>query len=110
AGEAGNNTNALAFVALRTQPLASLGDQTINGYAAGVIAGVGTDVKSVSAGLEASQTIVDSLDQQRAAISGVSLDEEAADLVRWQQAFQASARFLQMSNQMIDEVLNDLAR
>lgn len=110
AGEAGNNSNALAFVALRTRTLASLGDQTISGYAAGVIAGVGTDVKSVSAGLEASQTIVDSLDQQRSAISGVSLDEEAADLVRWQQAFQASARFLQMSNQMIDEVLNDLAR
>jgi polysaccharide pyruvyl transferase WcaK-like protein len=51
------------------------------------------------------KTIVDSLDSQRQQVSGVSLDEEAANLVRWQQAFQASARFLQTVNAVIESTL-----
>ena len=43
--------------------------------------------------------------EKRDQVSGVSLDEEAADLVRFQQAYQASARVMQVSNQLFDSIL-----
>jgi flagellar hook-associated protein FlgK len=39
-------------------------------------------------------------------ISGVSLDKEAADLIRYQQAYQASAKVMQMASQLFDTVLH----
>jgi flagellar hook-associated protein 1 FlgK len=38
-------------------------------------------------------------------VSGVNLDEEAADLIRFQQAYQAAAKILQVSSQLFDSVL-----
>lgn len=109
-GEVGNNANALALVALRETDLAALGGRSLIGYTADLLAEVGRDVKTSSAAMEAGETVVNALQERRAQISGVSLDEEAADLVRWQQAFQAAARFLQMANEMVDETLDRLAR
>ena len=43
--------------------------------------------------------------EQRDKISGVSLDQEAADLVRFQQAYQASARIMSTANQLFDAIL-----
>ena len=43
--------------------------------------------------------------EARDKVSGVSLDEEAADLVRFQQAYQASARVIQTANQLFDAIL-----
>jgi flagellar hook-associated protein FlgK len=43
--------------------------------------------------------------EARDKVSGVSLDEEAADLVRFQQAYQASARIIQTANQLFDAIL-----
>jgi flagellar hook-associated protein 1 len=39
-------------------------------------------------------------------VSGVSLDKEAADLIRYQQAYQASAKVMQMASQLFDTVLH----
>ncbi len=110
AGEPGNNKNAQKFVGLRTRDLPALGLRNLVAFSADLLADVGRAVKNSEVSLTASQTIVDSLNEKRSQLSGVSLDEEAADLVRWQQAFQASARFLQMANQMVDEALDRLSR
>jgi flagellar hook-associated protein 1 FlgK len=56
----------------------------------------------VTASQQASETIVDSLESKRQSISGVSLDEEAADLARWQQSFDAAARYLQAVNRLTE--------
>lgn len=110
AGEPGNNKVAQLFVDLRGKDLPALGTRNLVAFSADLLADVGRAVKTSATSLEASQTIVDSLKEKRSQVSGVSLDEEAADLVRWQQAFQASARFLQMANQMVEDALNRLSR
>jgi flagellar hook-associated protein FlgK len=43
--------------------------------------------------------------EARESVSGVSLDEEAADLIRFQQAYQAAAKSMQVASQMFDAVL-----
>lgn len=105
AGNVGNNQNALDLVALRQTAIAALGGRSLLDTAADVIGQVGHDVAQADAAREASQTIVDALDLKRQEVSGVNLDDEAADLVRWQQSFAAAAKFMQVVNQVTESAL-----
>ena len=49
--------------------------------------------------------VYDQAVQSRDQVSGVSLDQEAADLIRLQQAYQASAQIIQMSSKIFDSIL-----
>jgi flagellar hook-associated protein 1 FlgK len=51
------------------------------------------------------QTVAASLDAQRDAISGVSLEEEFTDLIRFQRGFQAASQLIVVSNHMLDDLL-----
>ena len=54
---------------------------------------------------EALQVVYDQAVESRDAISGVSLDKEAADLIRFQQAYQASAQVIQVASKLFDSIL-----
>ena len=54
---------------------------------------------------EALQVVNEQANEARDQVAGVNLDEEAANLIRFQQSFQASARLLQTANQLFDAVL-----
>jgi flagellar hook-associated protein 1 FlgK len=56
--------------------------------------------------LSASQLALQQLQDQRGSISGVSLDEEAANMVRFQNAYDAAARVVTTVNQMLETVIN----
>ena len=55
---------------------------------------------------DALQVVHDQAVMEKDKISGVSLDQEAADLIRFQQAFQAAAQIIQTSNKMFDSIVN----
>ena len=55
--------------------------------------------------LESQSAILLQLQRQRESVSGVSLDEEATDVVRYQKAFEASSRFFNVINQLADDIL-----
>ncbi len=65
-----------------------------------MVFGVGSDVANDAAEAEASGLILRQLEDQRSAISGVSLDEEAANLIRFQRAYEASARVVATVSEM----------
>jgi flagellar hook-associated protein 1 FlgK len=67
---------------------------------------VGSDTANASADLTASSLILQQLEDQRASVSGVSLDEEAANIVRYQTAYQAAARVVTTVNDMLDAAVN----
>ena len=67
---------------------------------------MGSDVSNGSAELSASQLILRQLQDQRGSISCVSLDEEAANMVRFQRAFDAAARVVTTVDQMLQTVIN----
>ena len=54
---------------------------------------------------QALQVVYDQAVESRDSIAGVNLDEEAANLIRFQQAYQASARLIQTANQLFDSIL-----
>jgi flagellar hook-associated protein 1 len=67
---------------------------------------VGNDVSNGTAELQSSKLVLQQLQDQRGSISGVSLDEEAANMTRYQQAYDAAAHIVTTVSQMLETVIN----
>jgi flagellar hook-associated protein 1 FlgK len=70
-----------------------------------IVSAVGSKANEVAAIAAAQQGLVDHATQALQSLSGVNLDEEAANLLRYQQAYQASAKVLQIAGKVFDEIL-----
>lgn len=104
AGVPGDNTNALAMAGLRNS-------QTINGstfldYYNGIVTDIGVVANEASSNVEASKRVAEQLQTARDSASGVSMEEEAVNLVRLQRAYQAAAKVISTVDQMFDELFN----
>ncbi|HME36553.1 MAG TPA: flagellar hook-associated protein FlgK [Candidatus Sulfotelmatobacter sp.] len=102
-GTSGSNGNAEAMYALSTQ--AGIDGQTPTDYYSGIVFNVGNDVSNATAEQSASTQVLQQLNDQRASISGVSLDQEAANMVQYQNAYAASAQVVTTINTMMYDVL-----
>ena len=71
-----------------------------------LIASLGIAARSNDDTVTNQRTLVDSLQQRRDAVSGVSLDEEAANLVKYQRAYQAAARVITATDEMLNTLIN----
>ena len=103
ARNAGNATAMLNLRDVATFDGAALTD----GYA-GVIAQVGTRVAGGKSAATVSDSIATTAEQDRAAVSGVNLDEEAAKLLQFQQAYQASAKLIQASQNIWNSLIQTI--
>jgi len=103
-GTPGSNGNLAAFSAVHDQPVA--GGQTPTNYYSSIVFNVGNAVANGSAELSSSQLILNQLQDQRNSISGVSLNEEAANMVQYQRAFDAAAQVITTINDMLYTVIN----
>jgi len=103
-GTPGSNGNLATLSAVHDQAVAG-GQKPLDFYSH-IVFQVGSDTANTSADLDASQLILQQLEDQRSSISGVSLDEEAANMIRYQTAYQAAARVITTVNQMLDDVVN----
>ncbi|HVW17688.1 MAG TPA: flagellar hook-associated protein FlgK [Solirubrobacteraceae bacterium] len=99
-GAAGSNDIALAVSALRDQ---SGGADDL--YAA-FASHVGSYVQNAQRDETLSQSLTDSIDANRQSVSGVSLDEEMTNLIKFQRAYQASARMLTTLDSVLDQLIN----
>ncbi len=103
-GTVGSNGNAQAMYALGSQPL--INSQSPSNYYSGIVFNVGNDAANASAEQSASSLVVQQLTDQLSSVSGVSLDEEAANMVQYQDAYQASAQVITTINDMMYTVIN----
>lgn len=113
AGAVGDNTNALAMAKLQFTggTVDTNGDGVgdsgpYSSMAASLVGDVGTKVQSLDAQSTTQQNLVTALKAQRDSISGVDLNEEAASMMTLQQGYQASARFLTVINQLMEQLVN----
>jgi flagellar hook-associated protein 1 FlgK len=102
-GTAGSNGNLANFSAIHDQ--AATNGQTPSDFYGSLVFGVGNDVANASAELQASQLVLQQLQDQRGSMSGVSLDEEAANMIQFQRAYEAAARVVDTVNQMLETVI-----
>ena len=103
-GTSGSNGNLATLSAVATQPLAN-GQTPINSYSS-IVFKVGNDTSNTSADADSSALILQQLQDQRGSISGVSLDEEASNLIQFQTAYQAAARVVSSVDAMLADAVN----
>ncbi|KQO15627.1 flagellar hook-associated protein FlgK [Acidovorax sp. Leaf78] len=103
-----NSGNASALMGLRDVKM--FDESTLSDGYAGAIAQVGTRTQSSLFAAELSTTIASNLERDRTAISGVNLDEEAARLIQYQQAYQASSKMIQIAQNIFDSLIQGMGR
>jgi len=99
----GNNDNMLALAALESRPV--IGSKTLTNAYIDHVNEMGNIARQATIAKAALTVVHDQAVSTRDQISGVSLDQEAADLIRFQQAYQASAKILQVAGQLFDSIL-----
>mgnify|MGYP001990156909 CR=1 FL=1 len=73
-----------------------------------MVSDVGNRTNVVQVNLAAQQGLTEQLSAVKLSESGVNLDEEAANLIRFQQSYQASARVIQVSSELFDTIISSL--
>jgi len=96
---AGDNSIALAVADLRTSSVVS--GQTASQYHAESAFQVGEQISYATAQRDAAQQMLDSMNKQRQSVEGVSIDQEAANLMQYQRAYSAAARILTAIDEML---------
>ena len=102
----GDNRNILAMAALQTDREVFNGLGSFGEIYADVLNELGSIVVQSSISRDAQKVLTDEAQTTKDAASGVSLDEEAANLLRFQQAYQANAQIIQTSNRLFEAILN----
>ena len=104
-GESGNNETITAMVQEMQTPRAGLGQRTYVEAHADLVAQIGQSLQSTRSALEDQQAMQSLMERQRESISGVSLDEEMTQLVKYQRAFEASARLVTIVDDMLSTIV-----
>ena len=98
--------NAVLFAKLQTQNTVAGGTATFQSAYARLVADNGIRTREAKVKLDAQNTILDQAQSTRDSLSGVNLDEEAANMLRYQQAYQASSKILEIGNRLFDTILS----
>ena len=106
AGIPGNNTNLLSLVALQQRRFASLDDGTLNDAYRAVAAELGVAAQTADREQEAKEILKDQIETLRAQVSGVSIDEELVNLMKFQRGFEAASRLIRITDEMFQTLLS----
>ena len=96
---------ALAIAQLADELVLNDATATIGDYYRSMIGGIGLDAEHAGQMVASSQMLVDHLQGRKEQVSGVSLDEETIDLIRYQRAYQAAARLVTVIDGMLENLI-----
>lgn len=102
----GDNSAALDMAAVREALLLDGGASTIGQYYQSTIAELGVDAAANLDTLDTQELFVQDFDRRRKEVSAVNLDEEVTNLILFQRAFEASARVINVTDRMLETLLN----
>ena len=102
----GDNRNALALVNLRTTAVAALGTVTFENYFSSLVADVGGQLQASNGTLAFQQSLLTETQTQRESISGVNIDEEMTNLIKFQRAFEAASLLVRTGDELYQSVLD----
>jgi flagellar hook-associated protein 1 len=105
-GAPGDNSNSIAIVNLQNGLLMSGGTATYDDFYNSLVSDVGIDAQSAQMNYDHQTAMASSLDNYRESISGVSLDEEMVNLVKFQHAYDAAAKLISAVDEMMNTVMN----
>lgn len=109
-GNVGDNRNLLSLIALRDANTLKGGTQSVYDIYNNAVSQVAVDTRSARANADTEQSLLQSVTDRRDGITGVNLEEEAANLIRYQQAYQAAAQIITTANDVFDTLLRATSR
>jgi flagellar hook-associated protein 1 FlgK len=109
-GAVGDNGNALALAGLQGALTLASGTASFEQAYSALVGEVGTRTRQAEINANAQGKLLDQAQAERESVSGVNLDEEAANLLRFQQAYQAAAQVIATAEDMFNTLLNAVRR
>lgn len=100
-----NNVNALKLAGLQTENTLQGGTASYQSAYARLVSQVGNKTRELEVTSKAQESMLNQTDQALQSLSGVNLEEEAANLLRYQQMFQASSKVIEIGNSLFDSLL-----
>ena len=100
-----DNRNALLLGKLQTQNTMAGGKATYQGSYSQLVSDAGNKGREVQVTLDAQKALLKQAQTANDSLSGVNLDEEAANLLRYQQAYQAAAKMIDIGSKLLDTIL-----
>lgn len=105
AGTAGDNVNVNRLIKLKASRLLEEETATFNEYFANNVSLLGVEAKRAEREAESNNVLVADLTARVEAVSGVSLDEEAMNMIKWQTAFTATSKLISAIDEMYQDIL-----
>jgi len=106
----GGNDVALAIFSLQDQVITDFGgtgtDTTLDAYYSSFIAGVGVDVQNAELNENFNDTLLNQYVQRKESVTGVNLDEEMAEILKYQHLYQAAAKLITIADEMMQALLS----
>lgn len=102
----GDGGNALIMAQSRSQTISVIEGTTVEGYLNSIVGKVGVQTKSLSNSFDTQSSVIDQLNVRRESTNGVNLDEELTDLLKYQRAYEASAKVLSTMDQVLQRILS----
>lgn len=103
---AGDGTRALAIAGLRNDKIGGPSGSTIEGSYINIVTKVGISKQFSDNMVKNQEVLLDHLELRRESTSGVSIDEEVTNVVRFQKAYQANAKVISVLTDMLDTIIN----
>ena len=101
----GDNSNALLIAQLSENAISNLAGATLFSYYGGLVSTIGSMSRAASDSFTFDENLLSELNNRRESLSGVSLDEEAANLIRFQRSFEAGAKMIQVTDELLQTLL-----
>ncbi|MCE9549984.1 MAG: flagellar hook-associated protein FlgK [Betaproteobacteria bacterium] len=101
-----DNRNALLLASLQTKNTVAGGTASYQGAYAQLVSQVGNKTRELETTSSAQTSMVNQIIQTQQSVSGVNLDEEAANLMRYQRAYQAAGKAIQIAGTLFDTLLS----
>ena len=109
-GGSGDNRNALKLSAVLNQGVLTNGSESLNAAASRMVSTIGVATNGADTSRDAQKVIFDDSTSAIDSLSGVNLDEEAANMLRYQQAYQAAAQMIGVAQTLFETILSTVSR
>ncbi|MBI2380968.1 MAG: flagellar hook-associated protein FlgK [Gammaproteobacteria bacterium] len=107
-GGVGGNDNAIRLASIQGSAFLDGGGASLSEAYGTLVTEVGTRTREAEINRSARETLLQQSEARRESVSGVNLDEEAANLIKYQQAYAANAQVISVANQIFDTLLNSV--
>lgn len=106
----GDNTVALSLAGLESAAILSGGKSSLSSAYGQLVSQVGTLTRSAKVSSSAQEALLNQATQDRESLAGVNLDEEAANLIKFQQSYQAAAQVISIASSLFDTLISAVRR